>query len=229
MNYVIAFSHERYHNIFSNMPKCAGREFIILNGKDALTFEKLSEIKPKYVFFPHWSYIIPSEIYENFECIIFHMTDVPFGRGGSPLQNLISRGIYETKISALKCSTVIDAGPVYIKRPLSLYGSAEEIYLRAGKLIKEMMIEIIEKEPVPDEQKGEPIYFARRKPDDGNITPLKELNEVYDYIRMLDADGYPNAFLETEYFKLEFQRPALKSGKLVADVIITQKQKDKDE
>ena len=31
------------------------------------------------------------EIHENYKCIIFHMTDLPFGRGGSPLQNLISR------------------------------------------------------------------------------------------------------------------------------------------
>ena len=48
------------------------------------------------------------------------MTDVPFGRGGSPLQNLISRGIYETKISAFRCVAEMDAGPVYPKRPFSL-------------------------------------------------------------------------------------------------------------
>jgi len=28
------------------------------------------------------------------------MTDLPFGRGGSPFQNLIARGIYDTKIIA---------------------------------------------------------------------------------------------------------------------------------
>ena len=56
------------------------------------------------------------------------MTDLPFGRGGSPLQNLITRGISKTKISALRCNEEIDAGPIYLKRPLSLHGSAEEIY-----------------------------------------------------------------------------------------------------
>ncbi len=49
----------------------------------------------------------------NFNCVVFHMTDLPFGRGGSPLQNLISRGIYKTKISAIKVVKEIDAGPIY--------------------------------------------------------------------------------------------------------------------
>jgi methionyl-tRNA formyltransferase len=68
---------------------------------------------PRYVFFAHWSWKIPRAVYEAHECVIFHMTDVPFGRGGSPLQNLISRGIYETKLSALRCVEEMDAGPVY--------------------------------------------------------------------------------------------------------------------
>ncbi len=221
MKYVIAFCKKQYQDIFSNMSKYSDKEFVIIDSKEALTFENLSDLKPRFIFFPHWSFVIPREIYENFECVIFHMTDVPFGRGGSPLQNLISRGIYETKISALRCLAEIDAGPVYLKRPLSLFGSADEIYLRAGGIIKEMVLEIIGKEIIPIEQEGEVTCFARRKPEDGNMAGLKELSEVFDYIRMLDADSYPNAFLETEYFRLEFTRASLKQGKVIADVMIT--------
>ena len=42
------------------------------------------------------------------------MTDLPFGRGGSPLQNLIVRGYKETMLSAIKCVGEVDAGPIYI-------------------------------------------------------------------------------------------------------------------
>jgi methionyl-tRNA formyltransferase len=59
-----------------------------------LAVEMLAALDPRYVFFPHWSHRIDSAIFERFECVIFHMTDLPFGRGGSPLQNLIARGIY---------------------------------------------------------------------------------------------------------------------------------------
>jgi hypothetical protein len=63
------------------------------------------------------------------------MTDVPFGRGGSPLQNLIVRGRRETKLTALRMSREFDAGPVYMKEPLSLEGGAEEIYLGSADLM----------------------------------------------------------------------------------------------
>ena len=45
----------------------------------------LESYNPRYIFFPHWSWIVPKEIFEKYECVCFHMTDLPFGRGGSPL------------------------------------------------------------------------------------------------------------------------------------------------
>ena len=53
------------------------------------------------------------------------MTDLPFGRGGSPLENLILRGHTSTVISAIKCAPELDSGDIYLQKPLSLYGSAE--------------------------------------------------------------------------------------------------------
>lgn len=225
MTYVIAASRVWYEYLTERLEELTGRMFVLINKKDDLTLERFREINPKYVFFPHWSYIIPAQIYNNFECVIFHMTDVPFGRGGSPLQNLISRGIYETKITALRCTAGVDAGPVYMKQPLSLYGTAEEIYLRTAKQIEKMILAIITQEPAPVAQTGDVVSFPRRKPEEGDIASLSELDQVFDYIRMLDADGYPKAFLETEHLRFEFQRPSLKYGKIVSDVVITKKQK----
>ena len=33
---------------------------------------------------------------------------------------------------------------------------------------------------------------------------LTTMEQVYDYIRMLDAEGYPHAFIENEHFVFEF-------------------------
>jgi len=52
--------------------------------KEDLTYERVKNFNPRYVFFPHWSWMIPKKIYDNFECVVFHMTDLPFGR----VQNL---------------------------------------------------------------------------------------------------------------------------------------------
>lgn len=224
MVYVIVTCRDWYENSVLKLSETLGRNFILINKKEDLTFERLAEIQPRYIFFPHWSYIIPSNIYESFECVIFHMTDVPFGRGGSPLQNLIARGIYETKISALRCAAELDAGPVYMKHPLSLYGGAEEIYLRAAEIVETMIAEIVLHEPDPVSQQGDVVCFQRRKPEDSDIAELTELEQVFNCIRMLDADGYPKAFLETDNLRLEFQRPSIKRGKIIADVIISKKE-----
>lgn len=156
--------------------KCAvkiGRELdeeiIFLNDASQINYENINKYSPKYVFFLHWSEYIPAEVYENFECIVFHMTDLPFGRGGSPLQNLIVRGIYETQLSAIRCTGELDSGAVYLKRALSLYGNAEGIYLRSTEIAKEMIIELIKSSVKVQEQHGEITVFKRRKPQDGNI------------------------------------------------------------
>lgn len=203
-----------------------GAKVTYLEQRDDVSQEKMTLLSPDWVFFPHWSYIIPAVVYENFRCVIFHMTDLPFGRGGSPLQNLIARGIYETKITALRCVKELDAGPIYAKRPFSLWGSAEEIYLRAGEITKEMMIELVQENPVPHAQTGEEFTFKRRTPADGDIGNLNSLSQVFDYIRMLDADGYPPAFLQMNHLRMEFSRASLKDGFILADVKITMQEEE---
>ena len=109
----------------------------------------------RYVFFLHWSKKIPEDFFDSTECVCFHMTDVPYGRGGSPLQNLIARGHRKTKLTALRMTKEFDAGPVYLKEDLSLEGStAEEIFIRASKLSCELALKIVDGEPQPTQQVG---------------------------------------------------------------------------
>lgn len=199
-------------------------DWILIDNKAEFSFENLLEVSPDKIFIPHWSYIIPSKIFDNFECIVFHMTDLPYGRGGSPLQNLIARGHQDTKVSALKVEAGLDTGPVYLKKPLSLHGTAQEIFLRSRYLVENMIIEIVEKKLTPVTQKGQVVEFKRRKPEQGNLEDLKDIVQIYDGIRMLDCDGYPPAFIETEDFRFEFTRASLKSEKeIIADVRIIKK------
>lgn len=198
----------------------------LITDPQELTAEKIGKIKPRYIFFPHWSWKIPAEIYDNWECVVFHMTDLPFGRGGSPLQNLIVRGIKETKISALKVAAEMDAGPIYLKKGLVLDGSAAEILKRASGIIyREMIPFIIKNEPVPQAQTGEPVLFKRRAPEQSDLAPLASLAEVYDQIRMVDAEGYPRAFLETGEIRYEFSAAEDLGDRIKAEVIIKRREK----
>jgi methionyl-tRNA formyltransferase len=206
-----------------------GQRFHLISNPADLTLTRLTELRPRYIFFPHWSHRIPADVFKNYECVIFHMTDLPFGRGGSPLQNLIASGICETQITALRCVEELDAGPIYLKRPLSLHGSAEEIYLRASGVVEQMIVEIVKTNPQPLEQTGEPTFFKRRTPAQGNLLDAASLDQAFDLIRMLDADGYPNAFINAGSLRLEFTRASRKTGSLIADVRITLQDKNTEE
>ena len=220
----IVVSEKKWHDrTFDQLQKCIPAEWIRINNSVDFSLEKIDEIKPECIFVLHWSYIIPSSIYEKYDCILFHMTDLPYGRGGSPLQNLIVRGHKTTKLSAIKVQKGIDTGDIYLKEELSLHGTAEEIFIRAGELMVEMIKEIIEKNIIPTPQKGEPLLFKRRKPEDSDMGQLVSLEAIYDHIRMLDCEGYPAAFIENENFRFEFTRASLKSNNIIADVRIIKK------
>lgn len=220
MSIIIVSNKEWHRKYVKEIATRTNKDVIYIDNKECITYDYLHTLQPEWMFFPHWSYIIPAEVYVNMNCVIFHMTDLPFGRGGSPLQNLIARGIYETKLSALKCTAQLDAGDIYIKQPLSLWGTAEEIYLRAAELTKEMIIQIVKEKPQLYKQQGEPVVFQRRKPSEGDVGELDSLAEIFDYIRMLDADTYPPAFLDMNNLHIEFTRASLKDGHILADAKI---------
>ena len=189
---------------------------------DELRLEELLSLDPEWIFVPHWSHLIPKEIWNRWPTVIFHLTDPPYGRGGSPLQNLIQRGHNSTMLTALRCTAELDAGAIYGKEPLDLLGTAEEIFIRADVLIEAMIERVVRECPDPQPQQGEPVLFKRRRPEESNLSHCRagDLAACYDQIRMLDADGYPHAFLEVNGLRLEFRRVSRRSDGLHADVVI---------
>lgn len=220
-NYLVISNRNWNKNIFNQIiSKYSGNWFFIEDKKD-LNLNSINNINPRYIFFLHWSWKVPQDVISNYECVCFHMTDVPYGRGGSPLQNLIIRGHEKTKLTALRMTDEFDAGAVYLKEDLSLFGNAEEIYIRASYLSAKMIKRIIEQEISPIPQTGEVTIFKRRKPEESKIQSVDSLLSLHDFIRMLDAEGYPKAFIEYQGFRYEFSRSALYNGKIIADVTIT--------
>jgi methionyl-tRNA formyltransferase len=213
--YLLVTEKPWHDELFNKLSSQHGQVWKKINNKDNLNFEIVKEFNPDFIFIPHWSYLIDKNIFLNWNCIVFHMTDLPFGRGGSPLQNLIVRGYKETKVSAIKVSNGLDTGDVYLKKSLDLKGTAQEIFSKATDVIHEMILEIIEYNPTPIPQSGEITLFQRRKPEDGDLYQLSSNIEIYDYIRMLDCEGYPPAFIETEHFRFEFTGAKLNNDETV--------------
>ena len=180
----------------------------------------LQGLNPDYIFFLHWRWKVLEAVTANWECIGFHMTDLPWGRGGTPLQNLIKQGETSTTLTAFRMGNELDAGPIYLKTPdLSLQGTAEEIYIRTMGMAAVMISEIRLGGLEPLEQDGEILTFAQLTPADSEIQ-MATLARLFDHVRMLDADGYPAAFLEHEGFRFEFTNAVLRTGRIEARAVI---------
>ena len=221
INYIVIGSKTWNRRVFDEIITGYPGRWHFISTPDKLVFEVINQLDPRYIFFLHWSWKVLPKLVEQYECVCFHMADVPYGRGGSPMQNLIVRGYRDTKLTALRMVEDFDAGPVYLKEDLSLEGNGEEIFMRATYLAARMIRHIIEKQPVPVPQEGIPTVFGRRKPEESRIPEVNNLQVLHDFVRMLDADGYPRAFLEYKGFRYEFNRAVFYHGRIVADVTIT--------
>jgi methionyl-tRNA formyltransferase len=218
--YIVAGCKPWNRRVFNEVICGFPGEWVFVSDPEQLILA-LKQCNPRYIFFLHWSWLLPEEIVKIYECICFHMTDLPYGRGGSPLQNLIRRGHGRTKLTALRMVREPDAGPVYAQEDLRLEGNAEEIYIRASYLSAHIIRRIIEACPQPVPQVGKPTIFKRRKPSESRIPEMDSLRGIYDFIRMLDAEGYPHAFLEHGGFRYEFRRAGYYDNRILADVTIT--------
>jgi methionyl-tRNA formyltransferase len=188
---------------------------------DDIDVSMLAECERARIFVPHWSEIIPAAIHDSIETICFHMTDLPWGRGGSPLQHLILAGRETTKLTAFRCSGELDAGPVYVKRDLSLEGRAEDILVRAALLMVDMIIDISLGDLRPSPQVGLATTLRRRRPHQSCLPSNVSGKELYDFIRMLDADGYPPAYSEVGGLRIEYRSATLATDGPGGEPVVT--------
>jgi methionyl-tRNA formyltransferase len=221
--YVIAGIHPWNRRIFEDRIAKLPGQWVFFDKRQDLELERLTEIGPQFIFFLHWSWKVATEILDRFTCINFHMTDLPYGRGGSPLQNLILRGHQETKLTAFRMTDDMDEGPIYMKDPLLLNGSAQQIYERASLLACDMIARFVNAPNEPVLQSGEVTLFARRNPAESELGTFGDVDSLYDFIRMLDADGYPRAFVRRGHLRLEFSNALLDgNGLLSANVNVVE-------
>jgi methionyl-tRNA formyltransferase len=191
---------------------------------DEINLIQIKKINPKIIFFIHWSKIIKESLFEKYLCIQFHASNLPTGRGGSPIQNQILQNIKKTKLTAFKISKKLDSGPICLQEDLMLAGDAEQILKKIEIKSIKMINKIIKIKKLKfKKQVGKPSYFKRRKPLESRIdtSQILTIDKLYDFLRMLDAPGYPGAFIELNKFKFIFNNIKKINSKLSAEVIIS--------
>ena len=186
----------------------------MIKDKSELSENTLKKFNPSHLFFAHWHWIVPARIYEKYSCIVFHTAPLPYGRGGSPIQNLILNGFKHSPVCAIKMVKDLDSGPIYTKMKISLEGSLEQILSRINSAINKLILKIINNKLIPKEQKGKVHVFKRLTQQDNKIQSQLTLEQIFDKIRMLDHFSYPDAYIKHGNLILNFSKAKLSKTEL---------------
>lgn len=114
-------------NIFKNI-NISEDEFVLLTSRDLCSITFINNIKPDVIFFYGWSWLVPSNIINNYTCLCLHPSNLPKYRGGSPIQNQIISGENISAVSIFKMGDELDAGPIFFQESFSLSGYLSKIF-----------------------------------------------------------------------------------------------------
>jgi len=131
--------------------------------------------------------------------IVVHASDLPEGKGFSPLQWQIFEGRDEIVLTLFEVVEKVDAGPYYFKRNIKFDGTEILELLRAkmAECIIEMCEEFIFKfnSLTVIKQKGVESFYRRRSLRDDEIDITKSIEELFNHFRIADNDKYPLYFI----------------------------------
>lgn len=186
-------------SIYKSLIDETDHDFLLIDSKEDFSSDKIYSFAPSIVLFYGWSWIIPSDLIINFNCLMLHPSPLPKYRGGSPLQNQIINFEKESAVTIFLMDEGLDTGPICAQQSFSLEGDLSDIFMRIEtigiKLTKKILAEGIN--VVAQDNKLATVY-KRRKAFESEITPselaTKSAQYLHNKIRMLQSP-YPSAFI----------------------------------
>ena len=165
-------------------------------------FERTTSLfqKDDIIFFLGWSWIIPDDIVEKYNCICLHPSPLPKYRGGSPLQHQIINDESISAVTYFRMTDELDAGVILFQEEFLLDGELKDVTNRIIPLgIRGIFIILNNNMQEREQDISQSTCYKRRKPNESEIT-LDEINnasakQLYNKIRALQ-DPYPNAYIK---------------------------------
>ncbi|MCH9055131.1 hypothetical protein L5220_04250 [Synechococcus sp. PCC 6716] len=148
----------------------------------------------------YWQKVSTKTLEKFSSSVVVHASDLPKGRGWSPVSWTVLEGHNQIPIVLFKATSQIDQGEIYLK---------DYIYLEGHELINEIRVKQAHKtidlcnrfiNEYPEilnhgnHQIGTPSYFPRRTPKDSELDINKSIKEQFNLLRIADNDNYPVFF-----------------------------------
>lgn len=129
--------------------------------------------------------------------IVIHASDLPRGKGWSPLTWQILEGKNSVPISVFEANEKIDAGKIYLKSNLILQGDElinqvrEKLYSEIETLVFRFL-EMNKSKAI--EQMGKESFYSRRNKNDSELDIKKSIESQFNLLRVCDNEKYPAFF-----------------------------------
>jgi len=130
--------------------------------------------------------------------LVVHESNLPEGRGWSPVTWQILQGRTQFKMTLLEAVDEVDAGAIYIQDDLVFQGHEliDEIREIQGSKTIQIILRFLARpeDYAPRPQSGEPTFYPRRRPEDSKIDIYQSLEQQFNLLRVCDFDRYPAFF-----------------------------------
>ena len=129
-----------------------------------------------------------------------HESDLPQGKGWSPLTWQILEGRHRIPVTVIEAADSVDSGPIYAQRWLEFQGHELIDELRAGQAeaTHDLCRWFVDDYPASAErsraQTGAESFYPRRRPNDSRLDPDKSIADQFDLLRVVDNARYPAFF-----------------------------------
>lgn len=130
--------------------------------------------------------------------LVIHASDLPRGRGWSPLVWQLLEGRDDIVVTLLEAVDEVDTGAIWHQVTLHFAGHELVDEINAALFDAELALmdyAVANLETIrPRPQAGEPSYYRKRTPEDSRLDPLRSLAEQFNLLRVADAARYPAFF-----------------------------------
>ena len=153
----------------------------------------------------------PDVLGRNRRNFIVHESDLPTGRGFSPVTWSVISGENTITMCLLEAVDEVDAGPIIQKMSVTFEGHEliDEIRDVVGENTVTLCKGFLEHDAPQDgaAQTGDATHLPRRYPKDSELDPNIPISEQFDLLRVVDNERYPAFFrLRGKAYKLSISK-----------------------
>lgn len=129
--------------------------------------------------------------------LVVHESDLPHGKGWSPLTWQVLEGKSTIPVTLFEAAKTVDSGNIYGQDFIELNGSEllSEIKEQQGIKTIDLILTFFKNFPIDGiEQKGEETFYKRRCPKDSELDIHKTIFDQFNLLRISDNERYPAYF-----------------------------------